>query len=128
MGKFKKGIDFIFADEEDLTLEHRVFLSSIVIGILTSLVGSSLNLVLNTSLTAAVIQLLLSVLLFILYYFVRFRRVFDPLVFPIIILSIVCISFIWVFNGGINGSNIMPGFVILVLGLITVSNKKRNMY
>lgn len=125
MGKIRKVIDFIFAENEDLSLENRIFLSAIIIGVFTSIVGSTINLVLNTSLPAVIIPLLLSVLLIILYYFIRFKRIIEPLIFPIIITSIVGISVIWVFNGGINGSNTMPGFVILILGLITVSNTQK---
>ncbi|MDP3912179.1 MAG: hypothetical protein Q8R96_00370 [Bacteroidota bacterium] len=101
MGKIKNAINFIFADDEDLTLENRVFLSAIIIGIFTSLFGSVINLVLNTSVFAAIIPLLLSVILFILYYFVRFKRIHEPYIFPVIVISIVGISAIWVFNGGI---------------------------
>jgi len=125
MGKIRKFIDYIFAEDEDLSLENRIFLSAIIIGIFTSLIGSAINLVLNTSVTAAIIPLILSVLVLILYYFVRVKRIFEPLIFPMIAISMIGISVIWVFNGGINGSNVMPGFVILILGLITVSNKKK---
>ena len=125
MGKIRKFIDYIFAENEDLSLENRVFISAIIIGVFTSLVGSVINLVLNTSLPAAIIPLILSVLILILYYFVRFKKIIEPFIFPIIVISIIGISVIWVFNGGINGSNVMPGFVILILGLIVVSNKKK---
>jgi PAS domain S-box-containing protein len=125
MGKIRKFIDYIFAEDEDLTLEYRIFLSAIIVGVFTSLVGSIINLVLNTSVTAAIIPLFLSTSLIVIYYFVRVKGKFEPFIFPIIIMSIVGISIIWVFNGGINGSNVMPGFVILILGLITVSNKKK---
>jgi len=41
MNKIKKAIQFIFAENEGFSLENRLFLSSIVVGILTSLVGSA---------------------------------------------------------------------------------------
>ena len=125
MGKIRKAIDFIFAENEELSLENRVFLSAIIIGVFTSLVGSAVNLVLNASLPAAIIPLILSVLIIILYFFIRFKRIIEPFIFPIIAVSIIGISVIWVFNGGINGSNVMPGFVILILGLLTASDKKK---
>ena len=123
MMKIKEAIKFIFADNENFSLENRLFLSAIVIGILTSVVGATANLLLSTSSTAVVIPLLLSGLLFILYYFVRFKRLFNPFIVPIIVVGLLGISIIWVFNGGINGSNIMPGFVILILGLIVYPDK-----
>jgi PAS domain S-box-containing protein len=123
MMKIKEAIKFIFAEEEDFSLENRLFLSSIIIGILTSMVGSVMNLLLITSLPAVVIPLLLSVLLLILYYFVRYKRIIEPFKIPIIIIALIGISITWVYNGGINGSNVMPAFVILILGLIVFPDK-----
>jgi PAS domain S-box-containing protein len=122
---FKKAVNYIFADEEDFSLEHRLFLSACIVGILTSLMGSVINLTLMASLTAVVAPFLLAVLLMALYYFLRFKKIVEPFVFPAIVISFVGISVIWVFNGGINGANIMPAFVILILGLITVSDKNK---
>jgi PAS domain S-box-containing protein len=118
-------INFIFAEDEDFTLEHRLFLSASVIGILTSIAGAVINIILVASLPAIIVPFLLSVLLFILYYFLRFKRIFEPFLFPAIITSFIGISVIWVSNGGINGANVMPAFVILILGLVTVSDKKK---
>ena len=125
MNKVRKAIQFILAENEGFSLENRLFLSSIVVGILTSLVGSILNLILVTSLPAAIIPLLLSILLFVIYYFVRFKQKIETFKVPIILIALVSISVIWVFNGGINGSNIMPGFVILILGLVVFPDKKK---
>jgi two-component system, sensor histidine kinase and response regulator len=122
--KITAAIGYIFADEENFSLEHRLFLSSLIIGIIISICGSIINLVLSTvSSVAFVIPLLLSGIVIILYYFVRFKKIFDPFILPIVILSILGISAIWIYNGGINGSNIMPAFVILILGLIVVPEK-----
>lgn len=125
MGKIKALIDFIFAEDEDLSLENRLFLTTVIVGILTSLAGSIVNLFLITSLPATIIPLVLCFLLLILYYFVRFKHIIEPFVFPLISISMVGIAVIWVFNGGINGSNVFAGFVILMLGLIIVSDRKK---
>lgn len=125
MGKIKALIDFIFAEDEDLSLENRLFLTTVIVGTLTSLAGSIVNLFLITSLPATIIPLVLCVLLLILYYFVRFKHIIEPFVFPLISISMVGIAVIWVFNGGINGSNVFAGFVILILGLIIVSDRKK---
>jgi signal transduction histidine kinase len=123
-GKRIRGVvGYVFAEKEDFSLEHRLVLSAIVVGVLIALMGSVINLVLSTSLIAVIIPLLLSVLVLILYYFVRFKRIVEPVIIPVIFISITGISTIWIFNGGINGSNIMPSFVILILGLVTVKDK-----
>ncbi len=123
MHRFKKAIQFIFAEGEDFSLEHRLFLSSVVVAILTSVTGSIVNFLLITSLPAVIIPSFLSIVLFFVYYFVRFKKIIEPIIIPIIPLALVSISIIWVFNGGINGSNIMPAFVILILGLIIYPDK-----
>jgi len=125
MNKIRKAIQFILAENEGFSLENRLFLSSIVVGILTSVVGSAVNLLLVTSSLAVIIPLLLSVLLFVVYYFVRFKRKIEAFKIPLIIIALFGISIIWIFNGGINGSNIMPGFVILILGLVVFPDKKK---
>jgi signal transduction histidine kinase len=58
-----------------------------------------------------------------IYYFVRFKKIVTPFVTPIIVAAILGISTIWVFNGGINGSNIMLAFIILILGILVVPKK-----
>jgi len=121
--RIRAAIGYIFAEKEDFSLEHRLLLSAIVVGVLIALMGSIINLVLSTSLVAVILPLLLSVLVLILYYFVRFKRLVEPVILPVITVSILGISAIWIFNGGINGSNIMPAFVILILGLVTVKDK-----
>ncbi len=119
-----KGIkdfrDYILAEKEDFTLEHRILLSAIVVGILISIVGGFINFILAPSAIAIIIPLALSASLSAIYYFVRFRRVVKQIATPIIVAAILGISTVWIFNGGINGSNIMPAFIILILGLLVV--------
>jgi len=125
MISIKKAISFIFADEEDITLEHRLFLSSTLLGLLASMLGAIINLILYTSIPAVIAPSILSLLLMIIYYFLRMKRKIEPFIFPMNIIAIIGISIIWVSNGGINGSNIMPALVILIIALVTVSNKKK---
>jgi len=114
---------YIFAESENFPLEQRIFLSSIIIGILISIIGGIINYILSSSMIALIIPVLFSILLMVIYYFVRFKKIIKPFVTPIIIVAILGISTIWIFNGGINGSNIMPAFVILILGILVVPDK-----
>jgi PAS domain S-box-containing protein len=126
MVKIKEIRSYIFADDENLTLEHRLFLSSVTFGIMISLLGSIVAVFVATSAIAVYITLILASFLFIVYYFVRFKKIVKPFILPIVVLSFIGISTIWVFGGGINGSNLMLGFVVLILSLIIVPehNKK----
>jgi hypothetical protein len=81
------------------------------------------NLILITSLPAFIVPFLLSIVLLLLYYFARYKKMIEPFIIPIVPMALIAISIIWVFNGGMNGSNIMPAFVILILGVIVYPEK-----
>ncbi|MBK7628095.1 MAG: HAMP domain-containing histidine kinase [Bacteroidales bacterium] len=123
--KAKGLISYIFAEEEDFPLEHRLVLSASIIGILISLIGSLINSLLSTSAIAVLVPIFLSLIVLVLYYFIRFRKIYKPVNFPVICISIIGISTIWIFNGGINGSNVMPALVILILGLLIVREREK---
>jgi signal transduction histidine kinase len=121
--RIKEILGFIFAEKENYPLEHRLFLSAMVVGILVSIFGGTTNFILAPSPVAVIIPLLLAVLQLTIYYFVRFKKIVTPFVTPITVAAILGISTIWVFNGGINGSNIMLAFIILILGILVVPEK-----
>jgi len=73
MQKVKKTIRFIFAEDEDFSLEYRLFLSALIVGIFTSVLGSVINWILITSLPAVIVPFSLSFILFVIYYFARFN-------------------------------------------------------
>lgn len=124
--KIKIAIKYIFVDYRKFSLENRLLISAILVGIFTSLFGLVINLVISRSLMAIIIPLLLFFILNIIYYLVRVKKYFKRFVFPTIVIAIIGISIIWIFDGGINGSNLFPGIVILILSLIVVpdNNKK----
>jgi len=121
--RIKEIRTYVIGEEENFPLEHRLFLSAIVVGILVSIFSGIANLILAPSPIAVILPLLLGVLELVIYYFVRFKKIVKPFVTPIIIVAILGISAIWIFNGGINGSNIMSAFVILILGILVVPDK-----
>jgi signal transduction histidine kinase len=123
--KISSVLSYIFAEKENFSLEHRLYLSAVIIGILICILGSIINMALSTSIVAVLVPFILSGLVFVLYYYVRFKKIVEPLIFPSFVISIFGISIIWIFNGGINGSNIMPSLVILILGLIVVPEKSK---
>lgn len=121
--RIKEVLAYVFAEKENFPLEHRIFLSAVIVGTLLSLLGGMINFIFATSLIAVIIPLILSVSLLVIYYFVRFKKTVTPFVIPIIIVAILGISTLWIFNGGINGSNFMPSFIILILGLLVAPVK-----
>jgi PAS domain S-box-containing protein len=125
MAGIKRVINFIFDEDGNFSLENRLFLSAIVIGILTSIAGAVINIMLSASLPAVIVPFGLATFLLILYYFLRFKKKYELFAFPTFVIAIIGIGIIWIFNGGINGANIMPAFVILILSLISVSFKQK---
>jgi len=124
--KLGKIINYIFViDNKEFSLENRLLISSLIAGIVISLLGSVVSLVISSSTTVIITAFALCLALLLTYYFVRIKGKFNILVFPIIVVSIIGISLIWIFDGGINGSNLFPGFVILVLALIIVPTHRK---
>jgi signal transduction histidine kinase len=121
----RKTLKYIFGEEESFSLEHRLFLFSIVVGSLIGIIGTGFAAFLAPTFLPVFISLFLTVILIIIYYFVRFKSIVEPFLLPISILSITCISIIWVFGGGMNGPNLIIAYVILILTLIFVPNKSK---
>jgi PAS domain S-box-containing protein len=126
--KTKKAFSYIFGEKENFSFEKRIFISTILIGILISIIGAIIGGFLASQPIPVFIGILASCSLFILYYFVRFKGIFEPFILPLILFAFLAISLIWIFGGGINGPNLMPGFVILILSLIIVSDKKKKYF
>jgi len=116
----------VFGEEKKFSLENRLFLSAIVFGILISINGAILSSIISPSKITLIICLILAFILLLLYYFIRFKGVVEPFKIPMIVISFLGISTIWVFDGGMNGSDLMVGFVALILSLIGVSEKQKN--
>jgi len=121
--KIKDAIKFLFAEGEDISLEQRLFIAALIIGILLGIIGTITNLILMEVLSSIIIPIFISIILILFYYFVRVKRYFKQLAFPIIIFSYVGLAVIWYFNGGMNGSNDFVFIVALMLGLIMVEYK-----
>ena len=124
--KIGKIINYIFSNNKNVSLEHRLLLSALIIGAFIGIVGFVSNLFLTDSIIASVLPLSLAVLAAILYYFARFKYRYKRIAVISAIIGILGISIVWVFNGGINGPNFMFSLVFLMLGLIIVSNRTKS--
>jgi len=113
----------VFGDDLHFSLEHRLLLFSLVMGVFMGVLGTATNLFLSDSFLAMIIPFVLALAIAVLYYFVRFKNRFKSLSIVSSVLGIIGVSIVWVFNGGINGPNTMVSFSILVLALSIVSNK-----
>jgi PAS domain S-box-containing protein len=123
--KIKKITNYIMAREDDLSLEHRLILSALTIGIFAGLLGFVTNFFLTTSIIASMVPFSMAIVAYILYYFARFKKTYRIISILTAIFAIVGFSTIWVFNGGIDGPDMMLSLVFLILWIIIVPDKAR---
>lgn len=126
--KIKELSRLVLAGDDSLSLKNRLFLSTIVIGIFVSLLGSLTSIIISSSLITIIVAITLFFLLTLLYYLVRFKKMFNPFIVPLIIVSFIGISIIWIFDGGINGSDLIVAYIIFILALIIVPDKSRKYF
>ena len=115
----------IFKNEFDLSLERRLFLSSVIIGILTLIIGIIVNIIVHTSFIATVIPFVLLCYLTVVLYFIRVKKIINVFITPTVILAQIGISVVWIFNGGIVGSNTLVAVFTLIVGLIIVPSQNK---
>ena len=120
-----KITNYILARDDDLSLEHQLVLSALTMGIFAGLLGFITNFFLTTSIIASLVPLSLAIVAYILYYFARFTKTYRIISILTAIFAIVGFSTIWVFNGGIDGPNMMLSLVFLILWIIIVPDKAR---
>ena len=106
-------------------MEYRLYLSAIIVGIIVSLFGTLVGIFLSSDFTVIIVALSAFLVSGVNYYFVRIKKVYKPFIGPTIAFAFVAISIIWIKDGGINGSNLLVGFVILILALIVVPDKNK---
>jgi len=125
MKKLKSAIEFVFGENESYSLEQRLFISALIIGIFLGIVGTITNYFLFASIVAIIIPVCISIILVVFYYFVRIKGFFKPLALPIIFFALIGLAFLWYNNGGIDGSNDSIFIIGLILGLIIVEPNKK---
>jgi two-component system, sensor histidine kinase and response regulator len=124
--KVKALFEYLLIDKKNSSLENRLFLSSIVFGISISLTGAIVIYFIGKTFTSVTFFALgLTLVLSIGYYFVRFKGIIKPFVIPFIVIINGGFAISWLMVGGINGSNIILGMVVLILGLIIVQPASR---
>lgn len=115
-----KAYSYIAAEDKILSLENRLYLSAIVLGILISTVATTIVLIISPSTVALVANLVLLGSLLTIYWFARFKDVMEPFKIPIVAVSFLGIFTIWVFDGGIDSPDMMIALVVLMLALLIV--------
>lgn len=121
----KKTFRNYFAEDKNLTLENRMYISALLVGMLISIISAIIVQIISPSNVALISNIILFFSLVIIYWFAKFRKITEPFKIPIIIISFFGISIIWVFDGGMDGPDMMIAFVILMLALIIIHDKAK---
>ncbi|MEI7523195.1 MAG: HAMP domain-containing sensor histidine kinase [Mariniphaga sp.] len=126
--KFKENLNNMFTEDVSIPLEHRLFLSAILIGLLISVIGSIMAVFLAGSVIPSIVSVIMSLVLFAIYYLGRTKGIVKPFIIPVILASFISVFTIWIFGGGIKGPNLLPAFAILILSLIVVPEKRKKYF
>ncbi len=121
----KKIIAYLFAYEKALSLEHRLFLSTILVGLVVCIIGIIVAIALSFPLVPTSVSFLLTCFLLIIYYFARFKGMVQPFIIPVIMIAFIGIFSIMLSSGGIKGPNILLASVFLILSLLIVRLEHR---
>ncbi len=113
-------IKSIFRFDENLPLEVRLYFSSLLLGFVLCLLGSVVAIIYVPSVLIISLCYILAAILFLAYWLGQKKGIIRPLIVPVVLISYVAIFIIWIKGGGINGPNLFPNFVVLVLAIIIV--------
>ena len=117
MQRIKKSLSaLIFGNKSDVSIENWFFTVSSFMVFLFAVLGIIWNLSLNLNLLLNIFMGLLILVFFAFYYFSRFKKSFSP--FTFFIVSQISLIFLYIFNGGIEGS--VPSLFIIYMGVYIV--------
>lgn len=118
-------IKYIKAEDDNLTIDNRLFLNIIIVGFITCAISSIMFAIFPPSIVVTIISFSYLVLLPIIYYFVRIKGYYKSFKIPLIFIAFATIVLLWIFNGGINGADIILGLIVLMLALILIPSGKK---
>ena len=113
---------YALAEDESIPLKRRLLLSSLLMGSILCVIDIFVNHFLLTSVEAQVIPFFIAIVAVMLFYYVRFKSM-EGLFSSIAIFIIITV--VWLFKGGINGSNNLISLVILLVAMTLVSDKSK---
>lgn len=108
----------ILGEQGKYSLEHRLIISASAIAVIIAFTGAIINFYFDFSVPAFIIPVILLVCSSMIYYYARFRNEYRVFVIPMTIVVSLGLGLLWIFNGGMDGPNIIIFFIALVLALI----------
>ena len=123
--RIKEILKYILAEEENLLLQDRLLVSSVIAGTLITFIGSIICIVIGLPFIMIFTGFLLSFLSLAVYYFIRVKKIVTPFKILFYLLCVSSVVAMWILDGGINGQSSDTMLVAFILLLIIVPNKNR---
>ncbi len=122
---FRAIFNYLFAVKENLGLEIRLFISTILISMVITVVSNILGTILDMPIYLRTSGYFIFVFLGIAYYFVRFRKVYKPFILMFVIVCMGAVTTLFVYGGGMDSQNMLIMTILFILSLIIVSRQAR---
>ncbi|MFN8239738.1 MAG: PAS domain S-box protein [Bacteroidales bacterium] len=123
--KLRKFLKALTTSEGEQTLEERLMLSSVFLGLLLAFVAAVIDIIVGLPWSLVVLTLSFGLILAVFYYFIRFRRKYRIFVHPLILIGLLAIIGSWIFAGGIDNPVIIVLHLFLVLSLVISPRKQK---
>ena len=124
----KSKLTRLIGPPKNFVMEHRLFNALSLVGGFFSIAGGILNLSVNPESPLRYLPLVTGSLFFVFYYVARFRRYFQGLLWPSILMIMGTLCSVWFLYGGLNGYiqyYYFPGVVTSIV-LVRGSKKQNN--
>lgn len=116
---------FLYGKKNHLSLKKRIFISAILITLVTAFLSLIWNIYLNLPFILSCTLVVAVITFGVFFYLARFKNSNHPIVFSIV--SLALLSFIYFLNGGLHGS-IPAIFIVYVAVTLSILEPKYHYY
>lgn len=113
----------IFGSKNSFNLEQRVFIIASLVGLFSCIVGIIWNSIIGLSLLTNIIIGSYIILYYFLFYYARYKQIYNPFVYTLITLSFL--SLLYIKSGGISGST-SALYIVALVTFISLSKRKHH--
>jgi signal transduction histidine kinase len=124
-GNIRAVIRFLFASGENLGLEIRLFISTILISMLITVVTNVLGTILNVPFFLRITGYVIFIFLGCAYYFVRFKKIYRPFIFLFVLFCLEAVTALYIYGGGMDSQNLLIMAILLILSLIIATDRNK---
>ncbi len=114
VNRFEKIASLLIGNSIDYSLEHRFFTAACFVGGTAGLLATIINFAFSLTPSLIIATIGVTITYYFFYYISLKKRIYNELVIPYILISILTISYIWFVNAGSNG----PVSYILITGFL----------